>query len=103
MITLREPKEKGKNKREKKKDIPRRPSTPGAPVETVEHVLCSCPEAKRIWGGHDGTLKGMVDYVKKIKTYFDEKRDKELRTKRGKRLQKQYVQKAEGGQPRHPV
>ena len=42
-------------------------------------------------GGHDGTLKGMVGFIKKIKRYFDELREKDLRTQREKRLEKQYV------------
>ena len=89
-FTLRGDRRTGEDK-QKKKDIPRRESTPGAQKETVHHVLFECKEAKKVWGGHDGTLKGMVEFIKKIKRYFDEIREKDLRTLREKRLQKQYV------------
>jgi len=83
--------EKRDEEKPKKKDIPRRESTAGAPKETLVHVLTECEEARRIWGEHDGTLRGMVEFIRKIKRYFDEQRERDLRAIRERRLQKQHV------------
>ena len=54
-----------------KEEIVRRPSTRGAPVETIDHVL-GCPAVQAKWGKHDGTLKGIVDQIIKIKRTMEE-------------------------------
>ena len=49
----------------KKKDIVRRPCR--GPPETLEHVLNVCKAVQDKWGTHDGTIKGKIDKLVKIK------------------------------------